>query len=520
MNLLTSGLGIEFGSTRIKAVLLDENKKIAATGSFIWENRLIDDVWTYTQEDIFGGLKACFADLKRNYRALFGEELTCVGAMGISGMMHGFLAFDEHMQLLTPFRTWRNTNQKAAAEVLSGLFDFNIPQRWSIAHLYEDILNDREYVKDIRYFTTLAGYIHYLLTGEKVLGIGEASGMFPIDSARLDYNQDFLEKFDRLIAHKHYPWRIRDILPKVLPAGVQAGMLTESGAALLDSSLGFQGAIPFCAPEGDAGTGMVATNSVRCGTGNVSAGTSIFAMAVTDQKLSNHPEIDMVTTPDGYPVAMVHCNNCSTDINEWASLFQEFAQCVSADTDLGDIYTLLFNKALEGEADCGGLLSFNYFSGEHITELPKGVPMFLRRPDAKLTLANFMRMHIYSAFASLRIGLDILKAENVKLDILLGHGGLFKTPGVAQRFLSAAAGCQVAVSETAGEGGPYGVAILAAFLLDGAGQCLPDYLDSAIFRNAKTDVILATPAEMEGFNQFMTLYKAALPVEKTAVTVL
>ncbi len=520
MNLAKTSLGIEFGSTRIKAVLLDENRLVAATGGFTWENKLIDGVWTYGEEDIFEGLKACFADLKKDFEDKFGEKLTTVGAIGISGMMHGILAFDENMKLLTPFRTWRNTDQEEASEKLSSLFDFNIPQRWSIAHLYTDILRDKEYLKDIKYFTTLSGYIHYLLTGEKVLGVGEASGMFPIDSSSLDYNQSFIEKFDNLIKDKNYPCTLREILPKVLPAGVKAGCLIERGAALLDASGDFGGSVPFSAPEGDAGTGMVATNSVRCKTGNVSAGTSIFAMVVTDQKLSRHEEIDMVTTPDGYPVAMVHCNNCSTDINGWVSLFKEFSDYIGADVDMEKLYTLLFNKALEGEKDCGGLLSYNYFSGEHITGLPSGIPMFLRKPDSRLTLGNFMRTHIYSAFASLRIGLEILKKENVEIETLLGHGGLFKTPCVAQRFLSAAAECEVSVSETAGEGGPYGMALLAAFLLDGDSMSLPDYLDEKIFKDAKIASLRAEEDEIAAFGRFMELYKAALPVEKSATEIL
>lgn len=506
-------LGIELGSTRIKAVLIDENHIPIASGSHEWENRLMNGIWTYSMEDIHTGLQAGYADLVKNV----GLPLETVGAIGVSAMMHGYLPFDKDMHQLAEFRTWRNTVTGEAAEKLTELFGFNIPQRWSIAHLYQVILNGEEHVKDIAHLTTLAGYIHYKLTGLHVMGVGEASGMFPIDSATCDYDEEMVQKFTSLSGID-----VRKILPKVLIAGENAGYLTEDGAKFLDPSGNLRAGIPIAPCEGDAGTGMAATNSVRVKTGNVSAGTSDFAMIVTDKKLGVHREIDMVTTPSGAPVAMAHCNNCTSDINAWVSLFSEFAEAIGAPIDKGELFTLLFRKAIEGDPNCGGLLSYNYFSGEGVTDIDEGRPIFARTPDAKLTLPNFMRTHLLSALATLKIGLDILtKEENVPIEKLYGHGGFFKTPEVGQRMLSAAVGAPVSIMETAGEGGPYGMAILAAYMLNKSeGESLEDYLDNKVFRDTSSVTVMADKADVEGFAVFLERYKKALPIERTAVEVL
>ena len=517
MDLTKTALGIELGSTRIKAVLIDEKHLPVASGDFEWENQYINGVWTYPMDMIHAGLQTCFANLKADVMAKCGVELTTVGAIGVSAMMHGYLPFDIEGRQLAEFRTWRNTITGEAAEELTALFGFNIPQRWSIAHLYQAILNGEEHVKDIAYLTTLAGYVHWQLTGEKVMGVGEASGMFPIDSAALDYDEGMVQKFKALTGIE-----LRAILPKVLPAGAKAGTLTEAGARFLDPTGTLQPGIPVAPCEGDAGTGMVATDSVRVRTGNVSAGTSDFAMIVTDKPLGVHREIDMVTTPDGLPVAMVHCNNCTSDINGWVNLFSEFCELMGVETDKGELFTKLFQKALEGDGDCGGLLSYNYFSGEGVTNLDEGRPIFARTPNAKLTLANFMRTHLLSALATLKIGLDILtQTEQVEIDKLYGHGGFFKTPEVGQRMLSAAVGAPVSVMETAGEGGPYGMALLAAYMLwKGEGESLPDYLDGKVFADARSTTLMADAADVAGFNIFLTRYKKALPMEKKATEVL
>lgn len=513
MFLEKSVIGIEFGSTRIKAVLLDENRQVVAMGSFLWENKFVDNVWTYDLEDVILGMQNCYKELKTDFEGKFNKPLTTVGAIGISGMMHGLLAFDKDMNLLTPFRTWRNTLTQESAEKLSDEFAFNIPQRWSIAHFYQDYLDKKPYVKNIDFFTTLSGYVHYLLTGNKVLGICEASGMFPIDSKIFDYNNEYTEKFKNLTNIN-----ITELLPKVLKAGDNAGFLTEEGARLLDISGTLSSGIPLAAPEGDGGTGMMATNSIKVNTGNISAGTSIFAMIVVDKMPKAYREIDMITTPAGDPVAMVHANNCTTDINGWASLFKEFTDCIGLNADMGKIYTLLFEKALEGEKDCGGLLSYNYFSGEGITDVNEGVPVFLRTPDSKLTLSNFMRTHIYSTVATLRIGMDLLtEKENIKIDSILGHGGLFKTPEVGQRLVSAALKCPVTVASTASEGGPYGMALLAAYLIDNKGETLSEYLDNTIFNNVETTEIMAEKEDIEGFEKFLANYKKAFNVELEAI---
>ena len=517
MDLKKTALGIELGSTRIKAVLIDENFLPIASGDYEWENQLVNGVWTYSMDAVHTGLRSCFAALKADVKEKYGLEPTELGAIGVSAMMHGYLPFDRDGRQLAEFRTWRNTITGEAAEKLTALFGFNIPQRWSIAHLYQAFLNGEEHVKDIAFLTTLAGYIHWRLTGEKLMGVGEASGMFPIDSQKLDYDEDMVQKFKALCGID-----LRAILPKVLPAGANAGKLTEAGALFLDPTGALRPGIPVAPCEGDAGTGMVATNSVRVRTGNVSAGTSDFAMIVTDKPLGVHREIDMVTTPDGLPVAMVHCNNCTSDINAWVGLFSEFCELMGMETNKGELFTKLFRIALEGDADCGGLLSYNYFSGEGVTDLDEGRPVFARTPDARFTLANFMRTHLLSALATLKIGLDILtQTERVEIDKLYGHGGFFKTPEVGQRMLSAAVGAPVSVMETAGEGGPYGMALLAAYMLwKDEGESLPDYLDGKVFAGANSSTLTADEADREGFTAFLERYRRALPVERCAIEVM
>ena len=517
MDLTKTVLGIELGSTRIKAVLIDENHLPVASGDFEWENQLVNGIWTYSMDAVHTGLQTCFANLKADVLARYGVELTTVGAIGVSAMMHGYLPFDKDGKQLAEFRTWRNTITGEAAEKLTALLGFNIPQRWSIAHLYQAILNGEAHVKDIAFLTTLAGYIHWRLTGEKLMGVGEASGMFPIDSGKLDYDEVMVRKFNALTGMD-----LRAILPKVVPAGVQAGNLTEAGARFLDPAGTLKPGIPAAPCEGDAGTGMTATNSVRVRTGNVSAGTSDFAMIVTDKALGVHREIDMVTTPDGLPVAMVHCNNCTSDINAWVELLSQFADAIGAPQDKGALFTLLFKKALEGDPDCGGLLSFNYFSGEGVTDLDEGRPLFARTPNCAFTLPNFMRTHLLSALATLKIGLDILtQEESIAVDKLYGHGGFFKTPGVGQRMLSAAVGAPVSVMETAGEGGPYGMALLCAYMLwKDQGESLPDYLDNKVFAGAEASTLMADPADIAGFSAFLSRYRKALPLEKCATEVL
>ena len=520
MDLSKSTLGIELGSTRIKAVLIDENHIPVASGDYEWENQLVNGIWTYSMDIVHRGVQTCYAALRESVRSEFGAELDHVGAIGVSAMMHGYLPFDKDGNQLAEFRTWRNTITGAAAEELTELFGFNIPQRWSIAHLYQAILNQESHVADIAYLTTLAGYLHWKMTGRKVMGVGEASGMFPIDSDKLDYNEAMVQKFDALLTARGFGWKLRDILPEVLTAGENAGHLTEEGALFLDPSGTLKAGIPVCPCEGDAGTGMAATNSVRVRTGNVSAGTSDFAMIVTDKQLGVHREIDMVTTPDGLPVAMVHCNNCTSDINAWVGLLGEFAEMMGISAGKGELFTRLFRKALEGDPDCGGLLSFNYFSGEGVTDLDAGRPVFARTPDANFTLANFMRTHILSALATLKIGLDILtQTEGVDVDKLYGHGGFFKTPEVGQRMLSAAVGSPVSVMETAGEGGPYGIALLAAYMLNKEdGETLPDYLDNKVFAGSSVNTVMAEESEIVGFYIFLTRYKKARPVERAAVS--
>lgn len=518
-----TAMGIEFGSTRIKAVLIDSDNKPVASGSHEWENRLDNGIWTYTLEDIWNGLQDAYSDMAADVQKQYGITLTKIGAIGFSAMMHGYMAFDQEGKLLVPFRTWRNTMTGEAAEKLFREFNYNIPQRWSIAHLYQAILNGEEHVKDVAYFTTLAGYIHWQLTGQKVLGIGDASGMFPIDCDKKDFDETMIEKFDALVADKHYPWKLRDIMPKVLVAGEDAGVLTEEGAKKLDLSGNLEAGIPVCPAEGDAGTGMAATDSVKQRTGNVSAGTSVFLMAVLEKELSKpYPELDMVTTPDGSLVAMVHCNNCTSDLNAWVGLFRDFMETMGMEVDMNKLFGTLYNKAMEGDKDCGGLVAYNYFSGEPITGFEEGRPLFVRTPNAKFSLANFMRSHLYSAVAALKVGMDILtQQEHVTLDKLMGHGGLFKTKGVGQSVMAAAMNVPVTVMETAGEGGAWGIALLASYMKNKAeGETLDAYLNDKVFAGQEGSTLAPDPADVKGFEEFMEVYIPVLAAEKAAVETL
>ena len=515
-------LGLELGSTRIKAVLINEEHKIIESGSYEWENKLINGIWTYDLNDAWKGVQTCYQDLKKNVYEKYGVILKKVKAIGVSGMMHGYLPFNSKDELLVPFRTWRNTMTEEAAKELSELFNFNIPQRWSIAHLYQAILRDENHVADITYITTLAGYIHWKLTGEKVIGIGEASGMFPINTESNDYDIVMVEKFCKHEKVKDYTWNIRDILPKVLVAGESAGVLTKEGADLLDISGDLEYGIPMCPPEGDAGTGMVATNSVGMRTGNVSAGTSIFAMIVLEKELSKvYEELDIVTTPAGDAVAMVHCNNCTTDLNAWVNLFGEFATCMGIDIAKNELYEKLYIKALDGNKDCGGLLSYNFYSGEHIAKINEGRPMFIKLPSAEFNLANFMRTHLYAALASLKIGLNIvLKEEKIKIDKIYGHGGLFKTKGVAQSILAAVFNAPVAVLETAGEGGSWGIAVLESYMISNDnGETLEEFLNRKVFKDNISEVIEPVEEDIRGFEQYMKSYIEVLELERTAVEI-
>ena len=514
-----TALGIELGSTRIKAVLVNDRNEIIAQGDHSWENQLVDGIWTYSLKAIWGGLQDAYAQLAANVNRQYGTDLTTLGAMGFSAMMHGYMAFNDKDELLVPFRTWRNTMTEEASLKLTEAFGFHIPQRWSIAHLYQAILKGEEHVKDVAFFTTLAGYIHWQLTGEKVLGVGEASGMFPIDSNTKQFDTKMIETFDAMVADKGFPWKLAEILPGVKIAGEHAGVLTAEGAKKLDPTGTLQPGVPLCPPEGDAGTGMTATNSVRVRTGNVSAGTSVFSMIVTEKPLSKaYEEIDMVTTPTGEPVAMVHCNNCTSDLNAWVDLFKETLDLFGADVSMNDLYGKLYNKALEGDADCGGLLAYNYFSGEHVTGFEEGRPLFVRKPDAAFTLSNFMRTHLYTSLGALKTGMDILlKEEKVAIDRITGHGGLFKTKGVGQSILAAACNTPIAVMETAGEGGAWGMAILANYMISGEKLPLDVYLEQEVFADAACEIEEPKEEMVAGFETFMENYKAGLAVERAAV---
>ncbi len=515
-----AALGIEFGSTRIKAILVGPDNKVLASGDHTWQDKMVDGAWSYSQEAILAGLTDAYMNMKADVQAKYGVKLTRLAAMGVSAMMHGYLAFDERMNLLVPFRTWRNTITGEAAEKLTNLFQFNIPQRWSLAHLYQAILNGEEHVPQVRHITTLAGYVHYLLTGQKVLGVGDAAGMMPIDSTVCQFDAKMIAQFDNLVADKHYPWKLADILPKVLVAGEDAGTMTREGALLLDPTGDLEPGTPLCPPEGDAGTGMVATNAVAVRTGNISAGTSIFAMIVLEKALSRlYTAIDMVTTPTGKPVAMVHCNSCTSDLNAWVSLLQDFARTMGLNVDGNTLYTTLFNKAMEGDADCGGLVSYNYYSGEPVTGTDDGVPMFTRLADAPISLANFMRTLIYSSMATLKVGMDILtENEHVAVDSVVGHGGLFKTKGVGQSIMAAALHTPVTVMATAGEGGAWGIAVLANYMVQkAAGETLDAYLNEKVFGDMPSETLAPDPAVAAGFDAYVKRYLACLAAEKACV---
>ena len=513
-------LGIEFGSTRIKAVLIDTDNNPIAQGSFEWENQLVDGLWTYSIDTIWKGLQDCYADLRKNVKAEYDCEIEQLAAIGISAMMHGYMAFGKDQNILVPFRTWRNTNTAKAAAELSELFHFNIPLRWSISHVYQAILNGEEHIDKIDFLTTLAGYIHWQLTGKKVLGVGDASGMLPIDSNTNNYDAEMVAKFDKLIEPKNLGWKILDILPEVLNAGEDAGVLTEEGAKKFDPSGTLKAGTPLCPPEGDAGTGMVATNAVRQRTGNVSAGTSSFSMIVLEKALSQPYEvIDMVTTPDGSPVAMVHCNNCTSDLNAWVGLFKQYQELLGVPVDMNKVFGKLYNHALEGDADCGGLIAYNYISGEPVTGLAEGRPMFVRSANDKFNLANFMRANLYASVAVLKIGNDVLfKDEKVQVDRITGHGGLFKTKGVGQRILAAAINSPISVMETAGEGGAWGIALLAGYLANNEEKLsLADYLDKKVFAGNTGVEIAPTAEDVAGFDAYIETYKAGLAIEQAAV---
>ncbi|WP_058306140.1 xylulokinase [Gracilibacillus massiliensis] len=515
-----TALGIELGSTRIKAVLVNENNEPIASGSHDWENSYVDNIWTYSVDDIWKGLQDSYQKMAEDVKQQYGVPLQTVGAIGFSAMMHGYMAFDKNDQLLVPFRTWRNNMTGQAASELTELFNYNIPQRWSIAHLYQAILNKEEHVADIDFQTTLAGYIHWQLTGKKALGVGEASGVFPIDLSTKDFNKKMIGQFNDLISDKDFSWKLEDIFPEVLVAGENAGYLTEDGAKLLDVSGELKAGIPLCPPEGDAGTGMVATNSVAQRTGNVSAGTSAFAMVVLEKDLSKvYPEIDLVTTPTGNLVAMAHSNNCTSDLNSWVGMFEEFSNAMGIKVDANKLYETLFNLALKGDPDGGGLLSYGYLSGEHMTHFEEGRPLFVRSSESNFNLANFMRTHLFTAFGAMKIGMDILlKEEGVKLEEVLGHGGIFKTEGVAQSFLAGAFNAPVSVMETAGEGGAWGIALLASYMINKDGsETLDDYLNEKVFADQEVKTISPDPKDVKGFEQFMERYKEGLAIERAAV---
>ncbi|MGI1810967.1 xylulokinase [Priestia sp. TGN 0903] len=514
-----TSLGIELGSTRIKAVLIDENFETIASGSYEWENLLEDGFWTYNLLDIITGLQSAYREMKQEVERSYGITIRTVGSIGVSAMMHGYMAFDKTGELLVPFRTWRNATTSEAAKELTEHFNFNIPERWSIAHLYQAIINQEKHLPRIHYMTTLAGYIHWLLTGSKALGIGDASGVFPIDERTQNYSEAMMKQFDELISYKGYSWQLSGILPAVHTSGEQAGTLTAIGASILDQSKNLQPGIPFCPPEGDAGTGMVATNSVRKRTGNVSVGTSVFAMIVLDKKLSKvYPEIDLVTTPNGSPVAMVHANNCSSDLNAWLGLFREFSEAMGQKVESDKLFQVMLNKALEADPDAGGLLSYGYFSGENITGLESGRPLFVRSAKSNFNLANFMRTHLFTAFGALKIGMDLLvKEENVKIHSILAHGGLFKTPVVGQKMMAAAINTPVSVMDTAGEGGAWGMAILSSYMLNKSeNESLEDFLDDKVFKEVTAQEIYPDELDVKGFEAFIKRYKKGLVIEKAA----
>ncbi|MBR6515007.1 MAG: ATPase [Clostridia bacterium] len=503
-------LGVELGSTRIKAIAIDQKYNPVSQGDYTWASSYENGIWTYDLCEAWSGLKKAIGQIENR------EDILCAG---ISGMMHGYLAFDNDWNLLTPFRTWQNTITAQAAAELTELFGFNIPQRWSIAHLWQAILNGEEHLPRLAHITTLSGYIHYMLTGVNAVGICEASGIFPIDSDKLCYNEEMVAKFNELLKSKGIYKDILELMPSVLCAGEDAGSLTKEGAALIDDLLPV--GTPFAPPEGDGGTGMTATNSVAVGTGNVSAGTSIFSMVVLDKYLENvYEEIDLITTPAGKPVAMVHCNNCTTDTNHWAFLLEEAAALFGATPSKGELFTKLYEKSFEADADCGGIMVCNYLAGEGVTHMDKGRPMVLRTPEAKFTLANFFRASLYSTMATLKLGMEILEKENVEIKSMTGHGGLFKTPVVGQRYMAAAIGAPVTCTETSGEGGAYGIALLAAYRYEGKDMSLGDYLTNKVFADAKSSTLAPDETDIKGFNSYMDNYKRLLRVEEKAIEVI
>ena len=517
-----TALGIEFGSTRIKAVLIDLDGNVLGTGVYDWENKLRDGIWTYSYEEIDRGLRGCYTSLRENVRQKYGVVIRKLGALGISAMMHGYIALDQEDHTIAPFQTWRNTNTQAAADEMTELFDFNIPLRWTSAHLYQCVLDHEKHLDKVDFVTTLASYMHYRLTGRKVTGAGDASGIFPMDTSKMDYDAHMMELFDGLLQKHGYSFRAEDLFPKVLYAGEDAGTLTAQGAALLDESGNLEPGVPMAPPEGDAGTGMVSTNSVAPGTGNISAGTSTFAMIVLEkgQTLKKlHREIDMVTTPDGAPCAMSHANNGTTDLNAWVGIFHEFCELMGIQADMGELYQKLYTNSLKGDPDCGGLLAYGYYSGENVTMLNEGRPLYVRMPDSRFNLANLMRANLYTSLAAVKLGMDILKEENVHIDRITGHGGLFKTEGVAQKYLAAAIHVPVTVMKTASEGGPWGMAVLAAYRISGANEydSLGDYLSQKIFAGQEGITIDPDPADEAGYETFAEHYRSGIAVEKAAI---
>jgi sugar (pentulose or hexulose) kinase len=516
----TTVLGIELGSTRIKAILINQDHEPIASGGYDWSNRYVDGIWTYNLEEVWEGIRKSYKSMVDNVVELYDVDLTSISAIGFSAMMHGYMVFDKNNELLVPFRTWRNNMTEEASKILMDRFQYPIPQRWSIAHLYQALLNHEDHVSEIDFITTLAGYVHWQLTGQKVIGVGEASGMFPIDIGTQTYNNHMIDQFDELIRDRNYPWKLKGILPRTLVAGEKAGTLTQEGAKLLDPSGVLQPGIPLCPPEGDAGTGMVATNSVAPRTGNVSAGTSIFAMVVLEKDLSKvHPELDLITTPTGKLVGMAHSNNCTSNLNAWVELFEEAVNALGVEVDKNTLYKTLYTKALEGDPDCGGLLAYGYLSGEHMTHFEEGRPLFVRTPESKFNLANFMRVNLVSALGAMKIGMDILlKEEKVNLDKMLGHGGLFKTEVVGQRLMAAAVNAPVVVMDTAGEGGAWGIAVLASYMINGQDQVtLEAYLEEKVFINQGSTTIEPDASDVEGFEAFMVRYKKGLPIERAAI---
>jgi sugar (pentulose or hexulose) kinase len=513
-------IGMELGSTRIKTVLTGEDNMPVASGSHDWENSCVNGIWTYSLDEIWEGIRLSYKAMAEDVLAKYGTRIRKVRGIGVSAMMHGYIVLDKEERLLTPFRTWRNNITGQASEKLTGLFNFPIPQRWSIAHLYQAILNGEEHIKDINYITTLAGYVHWKLTRSKVLGIGDASGVFPIDAETGYYNRQMMAQFDELVCPLGLPWKLEDILPDVLPAGENAGRLTVEGACLLDATGQLESGIPLCPPEGDAGTGMVATNSIAARTGNVSAGTSVFAMIVLEKELSAaYPEVDMVTTPAGKPVAMVHSNNCTSDYDAWIGLFAEAFRALGFDVSKPKLYDTLLGAALRGDPDCGGLLSYGYVSGEHITHFEEGRPLFVRSADSRFNLANFMRVNLFAALGALKTGMDILmEKEAVKVDEILGHGGFFKTSEVGQKIMAAALDVPVSVMETAGEGGAWGISLLAAYMAcKEDGESLEDFLQNKVFTGCRVSTVEPDPTDVEGFNKFMERYTKGLAIERAAV---